>query len=44
MRLFVTLPYQSPADLRDRDYVGQVVRVEQRDDGHVALSSNSCPL
>jgi len=33
MRLFVTLPYHSPPDLRDREYVGQVVRVELLDDG-----------
>ena len=33
MRLFVTLPYHSPADLRDREYIGQVVRVELLDDG-----------
>lgn len=38
MRLFVTLPYHSPADLRDRDYVGQVVRVEQRDDGQRGIA------
>jgi hypothetical protein len=33
MRLFVTLPYHSPADLRDREYLGQVVRVDLLDDG-----------
>ena len=33
MRLFVTLPYHSPADLRDHEYLGQVIRVELLDDG-----------
>jgi len=28
MRLFVTLPYHSVTDHRNRDYVGQVIRVE----------------
>jgi hypothetical protein len=31
MRLFVTLPYHSPADLRDREYIAQVARVELLD-------------
>jgi hypothetical protein len=33
MRLLVTLPYHSPRDRRDCDYLGQVVRVELLDDG-----------
>jgi PilZ domain len=32
MRLFVTIPYHSPTDLRNREYVGQVARVELLDD------------
>jgi hypothetical protein len=34
MRLLVTLPYHSPRDRRDREYLAQVVRVELLDDGH----------
>jgi len=34
MRLLVTLPYHSPRERRDREYIAQVVRVEQLDDGH----------
>jgi hypothetical protein len=33
MRLLVTLPYHSPRDRSDCDYLGQVVRVELLDDG-----------
>ncbi|GAC1677178.1 MAG: hypothetical protein PVS2B2_13400 [Candidatus Acidiferrum sp.] len=33
MRLFVTVPYHSPADLLDQQYLGQVIRVELLDDG-----------
>jgi len=33
MRLLVTLPYHSPRDRRDREYLAQVVRVELLDDG-----------
>jgi len=33
MRLVVTLPYHSPRERRDREYIAQVVRVEQFDDG-----------
>ncbi len=48
MRLLVTLPYHSPRDRRDCDYLAQVVRVELLDDGQrgVAvqlLSSLGCP-
>jgi len=38
MRLFVTLPYHSPADLRDREYIGQIVRVELFDDGQCGVA------
>jgi PilZ domain len=33
MRLLVTLPYHSPRDRSDCDYLGQVVRVELLEDG-----------
>jgi hypothetical protein len=33
MRLFVTLPYHSPTDSRNREYVGQVIRVELLEGG-----------
>ncbi len=33
MRLFVTLPYYSPPDPRNRQYLAQVVRVELLDNG-----------
>lgn len=33
MRLFVTLPYYSPPDPRNHQYVAQVVRVELLEDG-----------
>ena len=38
LRLFVTLPYHSPPDLRDREYVAQVVRVELLDDGRCGVA------
>jgi hypothetical protein len=28
MRVYVTLPYTSPASLKSREYLGQVIRVE----------------
>jgi hypothetical protein len=33
MRLFVTLPYHSPSDPRNREYVGQIIRVELLEGG-----------
>ena len=33
MRVLVTLPYHSPRDRSDCDYLGQIVRVELLDDG-----------
>jgi hypothetical protein len=33
VRLFVTLPYHSGTDPRNRDYVGQVIRVEKLENG-----------
>ena len=33
MRLLVTLPFHSPRDRRDREYLAQVVRVELLDNG-----------
>jgi len=33
MRLQVTLPYRSPRDRSDREYLAQVVRIELLDDG-----------
>ncbi len=33
MRLFVTLPFHSPADPGDHEYLGQVIRVELLGDG-----------
>jgi hypothetical protein len=39
MRLFVTIPYHSPTDLRrNREYVGQVARVELLDDDERAVA------
>ena len=29
MRLYVTVPYHAPAESQDREYLGQVVRVEK---------------
>jgi hypothetical protein len=36
MRLLVTLPFHSPRDRRDREYLAQVVRVELLDNGQRA--------
>ncbi len=33
MRLFVTLPYHSPLDSRNREYLGQIIRVEPLEGG-----------
>jgi len=38
MRLLVTLPYHSPRDRRDREYLAQVVRVELLDDGQSGVA------
>ena len=38
MRLLVTLPYHSPPDRSDCDYLGQVVRVERLDEGQRGLA------
>jgi hypothetical protein len=38
MRLFVTLPYYSATDPRNREYVYQVVRVEQLKDGQHGIA------
>ncbi len=48
MRLFVTLPYHSPVDPSDHEYIGQVIRVELLSDGQHGiavqlLSSVSAP-
>lgn len=47
MRLFVTLPYHSPSEPGDHEYVGQVTRVELFSEGQhgvaVQLLSNSTP-
>ena len=47
MRLFVTLPYHSPSEPGDHEYVGQVTRVELFSDGQrgvaVQLLSSSTP-
>ncbi len=33
MRLFVTLPYHGPNDMRNHEYVGQVLRVDMSREG-----------
>jgi len=33
MRLYVTLPFHEPKDPQDREYLGQVVRVEKVGEG-----------
>jgi hypothetical protein len=33
MRLYVTVPYHTPKDPQDREYLGQVVRVEKVGEG-----------
>jgi len=33
MRLFVTLPYHAPGDLRNHQYLGQVIRVDALESG-----------
>lgn len=38
MRVFVTLPYHSPADPGDHEYVGQVTRVELFDEGQRGIA------
>jgi hypothetical protein len=34
MRLYVTVPHHMPRDPQDREYLGQVVRVEKLPEGH----------
>jgi hypothetical protein len=38
MRLLVTLPYHSPRDRRDREFLAQVVRVELLDGGQCGVA------
>jgi hypothetical protein len=38
MRLSVTLPYHSPDDSRNREHIGQVMRVEQHPDGQFGVA------
>ena len=33
MRLFITLPYHSPSEPQDHEYIGQVARIERLPDG-----------
>lgn len=33
MRLFVTLPFHKPGDLRNHEYLGQVIRVDALENG-----------
>lgn len=39
MRLFVTLPYYSPTDPRNCEYIAQVVRVEQLGSGQRGVAA-----
>jgi len=34
MRLFVNVPHHTPSEPQDREYIGQVVRVDELPDGH----------
>ena len=43
MRLRVTLPYHFPPDRRDRQYLGQVVRVELLPDGQHGVAVRLLP-
>jgi len=38
MRLYVTVPHHAPRDPQDREYLGQVVRVERLADGQCGVA------
>jgi hypothetical protein len=38
MRVFVTLPYHSPAEPGDHQYIGQVIRIELLSDGQRGIA------
>jgi hypothetical protein len=38
MRLFVTVPHHNPRDPQDREYIGQVVRVEKLEEGQSGVA------
>jgi len=38
MRLFVTLPFHKPGDLRNHEYLGQVIRVDARENGEWGIA------
>jgi hypothetical protein len=38
MRIYVTVPHHEPRSRQDREYLGQVVRVEKIDDGHCGVA------
>jgi len=38
MRLFISLPYHSPKDPLDNEYIGQVARIEKLPDGHLGIA------
>ena len=38
MRLFVTLPFHSPSDPLDQEYIGQVTRIEDLPDGNRGIA------
>jgi hypothetical protein len=38
MRLYVTVPHHTPQDPQDREYLGQVVRVERLADGQCGVA------
>ena len=38
MRIYVTVPHHEPRDKQDREYLGQVVRVENHDDGQYGIA------
>jgi hypothetical protein len=38
MRLYVTVPHHNPRDPQDREYIGQVVRVEKLNEGQSGVA------
>jgi len=38
MRIYITVPHHEPRDQQDREYLGQVVRVERIDEGHCGVA------
>jgi|SRR5580658_417449 c-di-GMP-binding flagellar brake protein YcgR len=38
MRLYITVPHHNPRDPQDREYIGQVVRVERLEEGQTGVA------